>query len=55
VLTPERVREITGVAITVVRTIVSNILLILVLAFLFIVEMTDSGINRSTLAERLVY
>ena len=55
VLTPEQLRETTGAVLTVVRTIISNVLLIWLLAFLFIVEMTDSGINRSALAERLAY
>ncbi|MGA9495478.1 MAG: AI-2E family transporter [Terriglobales bacterium] len=54
-LTPEQLREITEAVLTVVRTIVSDLLLIWLLAFLFIVEMTDSGINRSALAARLAY
>ena len=54
-LTPERLREITGVVLTVLRAIVSMGLLILLLAFLFIMEMADIGVNRSTLAERLDY
>lgn len=54
-LTPERLREITGFVLTVVRTMISMGLLILLLAFVFMMEMTDIGVNRSTLAERLDY
>lgn len=52
-LTPERLREITGVVLTVLRAIVSVGLLISLLAFLFLIEMADVGPNRSILAERL--
>src|SRR5271170_6188727 len=53
-LTPERLREITEVVLTVVRTMISMGLLILLLAFVFMMEMADI-VNRSTLAERLDY
>jgi len=55
VLTPERLREITGVVLTVVRAIISNGLLISLLGFLFIMEMADIEGKRSILAERLAY
>jgi transposase len=54
-LTPAQLREITGIVLTAVRGIISQILLILLLAFLFIMEMADSGIQRSALAERLAF
>ena len=54
-LTPERLSEITGVVLTVVRAIISMGLLISLLAFLFIIEMADGGVNRSALAERMSY
>jgi AI-2 transport protein TqsA len=55
VLTPAQLREITLVILTAVRTTISEILLISFLAFLFIMEMADTGIKRSVLAERLAY
>jgi len=54
-LTPQRLREIAGDLLTVVRAIISIGLLILLLAFLFITEMADIAGNRSVLAERLDY
>jgi AI-2 transport protein TqsA len=53
VLTPERLRELADVVLAVVRAIISMGLLILLLAFLFLIEMADMGANRSALAERL--
>jgi len=55
VLTPERLREITGVVLTVVRAIISNGLLISLLGFLFIMEMADIEGKRGIFAERLAY
>jgi AI-2 transport protein TqsA len=54
-LTPQRLREIAGDLLTVVRAIISIGLLILLLAFLFVTEMADVGVKRSVLAERLDY
>jgi AI-2 transport protein TqsA len=56
VLTPERLRGIAAVVLTVVRAIISNGLMISLLAFLFIVEMTeDIGVKEGIMAERLAY
>ena len=54
-LTPAQLREIAGILLRAVRVIVSEILLISLLAFLFILEMTDIGKKRSALAARLAY
>ena len=54
-LTPERLREITEVVLTAVRTMISMGLLILLLAFVFMMEIAEIGVNRSALAERLEY
>jgi len=54
VLTPERLREITGALLPEAGAIISNGLLISVLTFLFVMEMAgDMGVKRGTLAERL--
>jgi predicted PurR-regulated permease PerM len=55
VLTPAQLREITRVVLVAARTTISEILLISLLASLFIMEMADTGIKRSVLAERLAY
>jgi len=56
VLTPQRLREITGVVLTVVRAIASSGVLILLLAFLFIMEMAEEkGVKGGILAEHLAY
>ena len=52
-LTPQRLREIAGVILTMTRGVISMGLVISLMAFLFIMEMADLGVNRSTLAERL--
>jgi len=54
-LTPQRLREIAGVILTMMRAVISMGLIIFLMAFLFIMEMADIGVNRSTLAERLDY
>ena len=55
VLTPAQLREIAGIVLPAIRATISEILLISLLAFLFIMEMADTGIKRSVLAERLAY
>jgi AI-2 transport protein TqsA len=56
VFTPERLREITRVALPEAGEVVSNGLLISLLAFLFVIEMTENiGVKRSPLAEKLIY
>jgi AI-2 transport protein TqsA len=56
VFTPERLREITRVVVPEAGVILSNGLLISLLAFLFIVAMVeDVGSKRGPLAERLAY
>jgi AI-2 transport protein TqsA len=54
-LTPEQLRAITSIILTAIRTMISEILLISLLAFLFIMEMADTGVKRSALAARLAY
>jgi AI-2 transport protein TqsA len=54
-LTPQQLREIAGVILTMMRAVISMGLVISLMAFLFIMEMADLGVNRSTLAERLDY
>jgi predicted PurR-regulated permease PerM len=54
VLTPERLREATRVVLPEAGEIISNGLLISLLAFLFIMEMAEEiGVKRGALAERL--
>jgi AI-2 transport protein TqsA len=56
VLTPERVREIGEVVLPVTVVIISNGILIFLVAFLFVIEMVvNMGEKRSPLAERLHY
>jgi AI-2 transport protein TqsA len=56
VLTPERLRTITRVFIPEAGMLISNGLLISLLGFLFVMEMTESiGVKRSALAETLAY
>jgi AI-2 transport protein TqsA len=54
-LTPQRLRDIAGVILTMMRAVISMGLVISIMAFVFIMEMADIGVNRSTLAERLDY
>jgi AI-2 transport protein TqsA len=54
-LTSAQLRAISGVVLAAVRTTISEILLISLLAFLFIIEMADTGTKRSALAERLAF
>jgi AI-2 transport protein TqsA len=56
VFTPERLRAITQVALPVTAVIISNGLLIALVAFLFVMEMAGNiGDTQSPLAERLHY
>jgi predicted PurR-regulated permease PerM len=56
VFTPERLREITRVIVPEAGVIISNGLLISLLAFLFVVTMVeDIGVKRGPLAESLAY
>ncbi len=54
-LTPAQLRVITSVVLAMVRSTISEILLSSLLAFLFIMEMADTGTKRSALAERLAF
>ncbi|HTT21106.1 MAG TPA: AI-2E family transporter [Candidatus Sulfotelmatobacter sp.] len=56
VLTPERLHQIARVALPEAGAVVSNGLLISLLGFLFVIEMTENiGVKRRPLAETLLY
>ena len=56
VLTPERLREISRVALPEAGEVISNGLLISLLGFLFVIEMAEQiGVKRGPIVERLIY
>jgi AI-2 transport protein TqsA len=56
ILTPDRLREITRVALPEAGVVISNGLLISLLGFLFVIQMAEQiGVKRGPLAESLVY
>jgi AI-2 transport protein TqsA len=56
VLTPERLRAITRIFLPEAGTIISNGLLVSLLVFVFVAEMTENiGLKRGALAENLAY